>query len=114
MVKLRAAKDMKYGTRRLRAGDEFDAPNKDAKLLIAIKQAHEMRPPAAVRPAIADADADADAEKIAAAATPATPATPADELAEARAAYREAFGKAPYHTWDVATLRQKIAAAKGE
>jgi hypothetical protein len=37
--------------------------------------------------------------------------TPA-ELAAARAAYREAFGKAPFHTWDAATLREKIAAKK--
>jgi hypothetical protein len=35
-----------------------------------------------------------------------------DELQAARADYEAAIGKKPFHGWDVATLREKIAAAK--
>jgi hypothetical protein len=113
MVKLRAIKDLKYGTRRLLAGEEFEAPAKDARVLIeVIKKARAVREPARVPPPPPDV-----AEKIAAVVTP--PPAPivetdaplrAAELAHARADYREAFGKAPFHTWDAAALREKIAA----
>lgn len=50
---------------------------------------------------------------LAKAMPPLTPPPPPDEiLAEVRAAYREAIGRAPHHSWDVDTLREKIAAAK--
>jgi hypothetical protein len=113
MVKLRAVKNLSYNTRRLLAGEEFEANDRDAKILIGIKKARAVRQPAAVPP-----PPPAVAAKIAAAVAP--PAPPSDQgekinastddLAAARAAYREAFGKAPFHTWDAATLREKIAA----
>lgn len=34
-----------------------------------------------------------------------------DELKAARAEYKDKLGKRPYSGWDVATLREKIAAA---
>jgi hypothetical protein len=34
-----ATKDFRYGTRRLKAGDEFDARESDARLLVAIGKA---------------------------------------------------------------------------
>jgi hypothetical protein len=120
MVKLRAVKNLKYGTRRLLAGEEFDASDKDAKLLIGIKKASAVRQPAHVPP-----PPPAVAEKIAAAVTPAP--SPSDQgakinaptdddtlhdLAAARAEYRETFGKSPFHTWDAAALREKIKAKK--
>lgn len=37
-----------------------------------------------------------------------------DELTEVRAEYAEKMGKKPYHGWDVATLREKMAEAKDE
>lgn len=46
------------------------------------------------------------AEKIAAMA-------PTEEISALRAAYAAAAGKKPYHGWDAATLRERIAAAEG-
>lgn len=46
-MKLIALKPLRYKTRRLLAGDEFDAPERDAKVLIAVKRA---RDPADRRP----------------------------------------------------------------
>ena len=37
----------------------------------------------------------------------------ADDLEQLRAEYQAAVGKKPYHGWDAATLREKIAEAKG-
>lgn len=37
----------------------------------------------------------------------------ADDLEQLRAEYQAALGKKPYHGWDAATLREKIAEAKG-
>lgn len=62
---LRATQPMTYGTRRLQAGDRFAAPERDARILLAIRKAERMRelgnvpppPPAVV-------------EKIAAAVAP--------------------------------------------
>lgn len=38
---------------------------------------------------------------------------PAEDLSALRAQYAAAAGKKPYHGWDVATLRERIAAAEG-
>lgn len=37
----------------------------------------------------------------------------ADDLEQLRAEYQAAIGKKPYHGWDAAVLREKIAEAKG-
>ena len=37
----------------------------------------------------------------------------ADDLEQLRAEYQSAVGKKPYHGWDAAILREKIAEAKG-
>lgn len=37
-----------------------------------------------------------------------------EELTELRALYQEAVGKRPYHGWDAAALREKIAEARAE
>lgn len=46
----------------------------------------------------------------------ATPSStgPADDLSAMREEYEAKVGKRPYHGWDTATLREKIAAAKSE
>jgi hypothetical protein len=52
MVKLVALRGMSYATRRLRAGDEFDARPRDARVLIAVQRARLASLPA-VAPAVA-------------------------------------------------------------
>ncbi len=131
-MKLRAVKALKYQTRRLLPGDEFEAAsNRDARLLLAIKKAEKVREPADVPP-----PSPVVAAKIAASVAPATLATPpasaasvgamstaaipaatqqapADrDLAAARADYEKALGRKPYHGWDIAMLRSRIATAK--
>lgn len=70
------------------------------------------------------------AEEIAAGLAPMPPLTPApapapppdlarriealDDLAELRVRYRIATGKKPFHGWDAATLKAKIAEAGGK
>ena len=49
----------------------------------------------------------------AAAGDPAGTGGAADDLEQLRAEYQAALGKKPYHGWDAATLREKIAEAKG-
>lgn len=46
MVKLVALRGMSYATRRLRAGDEFDARPRDARVLIAVQRARLASLPA--------------------------------------------------------------------
>lgn len=45
-------------------------------------------------------------------AAPISPAPTFDDLADARAEYESVLQKKPFHGWDVATLREKISAAK--
>lgn len=81
-MKLVARKPMTYNTRRLVAGDVFEAVSaRDARLLRAIRKA------------------DPHVEPIA-----------PDEAAALRAEYEKTFGKKPFMGWDADTLRQKIAA----
>lgn len=42
-----------------------------------------------------------------------TAAKPAETIADVREEYERVVGKKPFMGWDIATLRQKIAAAKG-
>lgn len=86
-MRMIATKSMTYATRRLRAGEAFDAKRRtDAVILEAIKKAR----PVEDLPAKDDAG---------------------DDLAALRALYQEKLGKRPFNGWDAATLRAKIAAA---
>lgn len=49
-TKLIASRAMRYGTRALRAGDEFEASRRDARLLVAIGRASEAKEPEPVKP----------------------------------------------------------------
>lgn len=49
-VELVATKDFSYSTRRLKAGDSFSVPQRDARILIAIKKAEAAREPGHVEP----------------------------------------------------------------
>ncbi|WP_128755404.1 hypothetical protein [Metarhizobium album] len=90
-----ATKSMTYATRRLMAGDSFETQrDRDARILIAIRKA---------RPA--------GEEEVIAESEPAIGAGNHD-LDSARAAYEAALGKKPFHAWDAATLREKIAASQ--
>ncbi|WP_246504706.1 hypothetical protein [Microvirga antarctica] len=89
-MKMIATKSMTYATRRLNAGDVFDAKPRDARILRAVKKARY------------DAATDSD-EAIGHDA-----ARPAD-LAELRVEYEKLVGKRPFMGWDAATLREKIA-----
>ena len=80
--RMKAVKAMTYATRRLRAGDDFMASRRDARILAAIGRA-EYAP---------------DAE-------------PVDPLADARAEYQAKIGKRPFHGWDAATIKAKMAEA---
>lgn len=95
-VPLIATKGLRYGTRRLLAEDDFTAPKRDARLLVAIGKARYRT-------------------EGARAATPTPAPTPAvDDLKALRETYKTATGKKPFGGWDAATLREKIAAAKSE
>lgn len=88
-VPMKATKDMRYGTRMLKAGDAFEANDRSqARLLTALGRASAGQ----VEPAP-------------------EPAAPDDELTALRAEYQAAVGKRAYHGWDAATLREKISAA---
>lgn len=90
-TKLQATRDFSYGTRRLKAGQVFEAPRAEARLWLLTKRA-QVAPAAAVKPP--------------------PPVAPEDgELAAARAEYERVVGKKPFYGWDAAMLREKIAAA---
>jgi hypothetical protein len=97
MPMLMASKRMRYATRRLLPGDVFEASNRDARLLVALKKASVhyapayQPPPPAAAPAVAHE---------------------ADELKAARAEYEAAIGRKPFHGWGVEQLRAKIAEAR--
>jgi hypothetical protein len=105
-MRLKALKPMTYATRRLQAGDVFEAKSKrDHRVLLATRKVEAMREPASVPP-----PPPAVAKKIAEAVAPAAP--PADDdLAALRAEYERAVGRRPFMGWDAATLREKMAAA---
>jgi hypothetical protein len=121
MVKLIALDRMRYRTRRLLAGDEFEAKPSEAKIWVLLKKAKEAplrppaplaRPPAAlVRKVAAPKPVEAPAPAEAAAETP-TPATPDADLAATREEYQTKLGKRPFHGWDVEELRRRISEAE--
>lgn len=128
-ARMKATKSLTYRTRRLLADGNFEATSRlnpgdifevakprDIRVLKATRKAEELRPEAVV-----PAPPPRLATKIAAAFPPANvqpantapPSDPAaDDLKAARAEYEAALDKKPFHGWDAATLRAKIAEAK--
>lgn len=104
-MKLRAIKPLKYDTRRLMPGDEFEvARSRDARLLLATKRVSKVveAPPA---PAPAPVPAPA--------IDPPAPSAPED-LSALRAEYEAAVGKKAYHGWSAEQLREKMAAHEAD
>lgn len=100
-VTMIAAIPMRYGTRRLRAGDEFQATRKHAWLLNALKRAKVApKVPAALEP-------------VAAPVAPVVAPVPADDLEALRARYQELTGRRPHHRAGVDKLKAEIAALAG-
>jgi hypothetical protein len=94
-----ASQSMTYATRRLQAGDGFEASRRDAELLKRLGRATE---------APADPlDHDRDGKKGGS-----TPAKKSDELTALRALYQDRFGKRAFHGWDAKALTEKLAEAK--
>jgi hypothetical protein len=116
-MKLIATRYLKYGTRRMLAGDEFEAKPAHARLLIGIKKARDASkrepvklsaPPLIVTDKIAKADK-VKHEVDPTDQPPAVTAGETDDLATARAEYQAKVGKRPFHGWGVAELRAKMA-----
>ncbi|MBZ9653537.1 hypothetical protein [Phyllobacterium lublinensis] len=97
-MKLIATKSMTYATRRLQAGEQFEAGPRDARLLIAIKKA---------KPGDGDGEAGT--------SVPTIPVPePVGELAVLRAEYKAIAGKAAFNGWNAGKLREKIAEAQAK
>lgn len=110
-VELVAVKPFSYMTRRLKAGDRFDARSSEANILVKLGKAEAPRipgnvpaPPAALRNRLSQLDHDGNGKP--GGATGAT-----DHMRELRAEYQRVVGKRPFSGWDEATLREKMAAA---
>lgn len=95
-----ALKPMRYGTRRLMAGDAFEAREPYAGILVAIKKARHARAVGSIAPPPVDVS-----RKIA-------ESFPDTNIAAVRAEYQRVTGKRPFMGWDAATLRQKMAEAE--
>lgn len=108
-VKLEALKRQSYNTRRLEAGDVFEADRKFARVLIAQKRAREFSGEVA-RPAPEPEPAPADNDRASEAGSEESPAEPASEINELRTEYERVVGKRPFNGWDAATLRERMAA----
>lgn len=102
-VEMIARKDLKYQTRRLKAGDGFRAKNlREAKILAHLKKAEIVANPNAL---IALDDA---REKVGL-----TPLSKDSEaIATLRAEYQDKFGKRAFNGWSAEQLKQKIAEAE--
>lgn len=105
MTELTAKSSFTYATRRLQAGDTFEASTRDARVLIAIKKASLPDPKQAAKPE---------------AKTPEpAPATPEDDIPpsddadlEALRTEATALGIEVDRRWKQARLAKEIAAAK--
>ena len=102
--RMKATAAMTYGTRRLKAGDEFVTTPRDARILAAIGKAkyvtREMRA--------------ADPEPEPAPEPEPVPAPPIEDIADVRAEYERVVGRKPFMGWDIDMLRQKMAEAGGD
>lgn len=85
MPRMTATRPFRYASRALKPGDVFTALCRDARLLEAIGKARRYVPEPAK--------------------------SGDDELAGLRAEYQRIVGRRPFHGWDAATLREKMAAA---
>lgn len=92
MPEMVALKSLKYATRRLEAGDRFEASKRDARALHAVGKANYA--PAYETRAMTAKASGMDPERAA-----------------LREEYRSVSDKAPFNGWDNETLRQKIAEA---
>ncbi len=87
MAKMIAMKRMTYGTRRLKAGDDFTATRRDARVLDAIgKATYGTRDLVAAR-------------------------KPVDDMQSLRAKYQKVVGKRPFPGWDAAELQRRMKEA---
>lgn len=87
-MKLVSKSRMTYGTRRLAAGDEFDATNSHGRLLLALGKA-TVPGPAKKTPKVQQHN----------------------EITLLRAEYERIYGKKPFGAWKEDKLREKIAEA---
>lgn len=104
MPKLVATKGLRYATRRMMAGDEFEASNRDARLLVAIGKARPARvpgtigaPPVAILQKVKNGigqTKSSDGDK--------------DALNKLRADYQMLVGKKPFAGWKVDELQRRI------
>lgn len=104
---------MRYGTRRLQAGEIFEASERDANLLTRIGRAEYAlggRAPAKIPAMPAALKAHVMRATSGAATADTAPAEP-DERQALRAEYEAATGRRPYWGWDAGMLRAKIADA---
>jgi hypothetical protein len=112
MPKLIATKGFRYATRRMVAGDEFAANNRDARLLVAIGKARHARvldaPPAAVVQKVRKVTDPLDHDNDGAPGGSKAPAGDRDALNKLRADYTEVLGKKPFPGWDAAELQRRI------
>lgn len=97
-MKLIATKSLKYGTRRLKAGDVFEPRGRDARVLVFAGVAAEA--PAAPRQVVKPAPLH---EPVMAADDEALPSL--------RSEYERVYGKRPFMGWAAGVLRSKIAEA---
>lgn len=121
MPKYITTRTMTYNTRRLKAGDELvGVSERDGNLLVrlgraarvpdALAQSNFKVPPPPVvppKPAVTETPAPAAPVVI---ETPDTDESPGPSTLETvRAEYAAALGKRPFHGWDEAELRKRIA-----
>lgn len=126
-MRLVATREFKYSTRRLLPGDEFEASNRDGRLLVAIRKARPVRttgtlpaPPPAVAKKIEAATAPVvppnDPNPPALPPNDPNPPTPppaaSDDVKVLREEYEAVLGRKPFPGWNAQTLRDRIAAAK--
>lgn len=126
MDDLIATKAFSYNTRRLVAGDLFQARRSDARLLVALKKA--KRPVGGVASEELDVvvvpvqvietshtPPDTMVSQVVPTTLPETPSAvdvKALDIAALRAQYKDMFGKAPFNGWKAEELIARIAAGK--
>lgn len=97
-----ARKDLKYQTRRLKAGENFRVKSeREAKVLIHLKKAEREDNPNR-KVALDDAR-----EKVGMAPL----SKDSEDIKVWRDKYQEVFDKRPFNGWDIETLKEKIASA---
>lgn len=99
-ITLIANRPMRYGTRRLLAGDTFECERRHVKALIATKRCTAYDRPLTNIPPIPE-QVKAKVAPIASGEQDATTAL--------RAEYQAKFGKRAYHGWDAEELRRRIS-----